>query len=93
MMLLSPALIYGLLSFLYSALIMLSLHLLWPWLPEPGFIWSMLWAVLPGLLVMSLLWLLRQRQATQLSSLSWVLLINALLLWIVIAFQELPISY
>lgn len=91
-MLLSPALTYGILSFLYSALILLSLHLLWPWLPEPGFLWSLIWALLPGLIVMGLFWLLRQRQAAQISSLSWVLLINALVLWIVIAFQELPVS-
>ncbi len=92
-MLLSPALTYGILSFLYSALILLSLHLLWPWLPEPGFIWSLIWALLPGLLVMGLFWVLRQRQASQISNLSWVLLINALLLWLVIAFQELPINF
>lgn len=89
---LSPALKYGLLSFLYAALAVLSLHTLWPLLPEPGFAWSMLAGLVPGLLVVGILWLLRRREPTAMSGLDWVLLTNALLLWLVIAFQELPVG-
>ena len=51
-MTLSPALKYGLLSFLYTALALVSLHALWPLLPQPGFVWSLLLALIPGLLML-----------------------------------------
>src|SRR5690349_3427251 len=81
---------HGVLGYVYTALALISLQSLWQAFPltvMPVLAWSLLLALPVALGIAVLSWLLGKRDARPLSTLDWVLLLNALLLLGVLALE------
>ena len=80
---------FTLLGYLYSAVIISSLNALFAFLPEPAFVWSLVWALLPAGLVLGMTQVLNKlkARAVGLRPFEAVLLANAVLLWLFIALE------